>query len=64
LFTSEIFLVLGAIIFSFLFDKYCPIIEELGSKDLSRDLQLNCTIIFYFYLYLILYVCVVRLDMT
>jgi hypothetical protein len=34
--------------FSFLFDKHCPIMEELGSKDSSRDLQLNCAISFIF----------------
>jgi hypothetical protein len=28
-----------------LFDKYCPIVNQLGSKDSSRDLQLNCVII-------------------
>jgi hypothetical protein len=24
-----------------LFDKYCPIVDQLGSKDSSRDFQLN-----------------------
>jgi hypothetical protein len=27
-----------------LFDKYCLIVDQLGSKDLSRDFQLNCVI--------------------
>jgi hypothetical protein len=27
-----------------LFDKYYPIVDQLGSKDSSRDLQLNCVI--------------------
>jgi hypothetical protein len=35
-----------------LFDKYCPIIDQLGSKDLSRDFQLNCVISYFFtYIY-------------
>jgi hypothetical protein len=25
-----------------LFDKYCPTVDQLGSKDSSRDFQLNC----------------------
>ena len=35
-----------------LFDKYCPIVDQLGSKDSSRDFQLNYVISF-FYLHLI-----------
>jgi hypothetical protein len=31
-----------------LFDKYCPIVDQLGSKDSSRDLQLNCVISYFF----------------
>jgi hypothetical protein len=27
-----------------LFGKYCPIVDQLGSKDSSRDFQLNCVI--------------------
>ena len=27
-----------------LFGKYCLIVDQLGSKDLSRDFQLNCVI--------------------
>jgi hypothetical protein len=30
-----------------LFDKYCPIVDQLGSKDLSRDFQLNCVISYF-----------------
>jgi hypothetical protein len=30
-----------------LFDKYCPIVDQLGSKDSSRDFQLNCVISFF-----------------
>jgi len=38
--------------------------EQLGLKDLSRDLQVNCAISFYFYLYLILHACAARFDVT
>jgi hypothetical protein len=38
-----------------LFDKYCPIMDQLGSKDSSRDFQLNCVISYFFYLHLILH---------
>jgi hypothetical protein len=38
-----------------LFDKYCPIVYQLGSKDSSRDFQLNCVISYFFYLYLVLH---------
>jgi hypothetical protein len=30
-----------------LFDKYCPIVDQLGSKDSSRDFQLNCVISYF-----------------
>jgi hypothetical protein len=33
-------------------------------KDLSRDLQLNCVISFFFRLHLVLNACVVRFDVT
>ena len=36
-----------------LFDKYCSIVDQLDSKDSSRDFQLNCAITYFFYLYLI-----------
>jgi hypothetical protein len=35
---------------------------ELGLKDLSRDLQMNCAISFCFYVYLMHYTCAVRFD--
>jgi len=35
---------------------------NIGTKDSSRDLQLNCTNSFYFRLYLILYACAERFD--
>jgi hypothetical protein len=34
-----------------LFDKYCPTVDQLGSKDSSRDFQLNW-IISYFFTYI------------
>ena len=34
-----------------LFVKYCPIVDQLGSKNLSRDFQLNC-VISYFFIYI------------
>ena len=49
---------------SSLFDKHCLIIELLGLKDLSNDLQVNCVISFYFYLYLMFHTCAVRFDVT
>jgi hypothetical protein len=30
-----------------LFDKYCLIVDQLGSKDLSHDFQLNCVISYF-----------------
>jgi hypothetical protein len=30
-----------------LFGKYCPIMDQLGSKDSSRDFQLNCVISYF-----------------
>jgi hypothetical protein len=35
-----------------LFNKYYPIMDQLGSKDSSRDFQLNCVISYFFtYIY-------------
>jgi hypothetical protein len=35
-----------------LFGKYCRIVDQLGSKDSSRDFQLNCVISYFFtYIY-------------
>jgi hypothetical protein len=31
-----------------LFDKYCPIVDQLDSKDSSRDFQLNYVISYFF----------------
>ena len=64
LFSSKIFWKNDNVTFLFLFDKHCPIRKKLGLKDLSRDLQIKCVINFYFYLYLMLYACDARFDMT
>ena len=58
LFSSKFFGKMNTVAFSFLFDKYCLIINWLGSKDSSLKLQVNCVISFYFYLYLMLNACV------
>ena len=49
---------------SFLFDKHCSIMEELGLKDSSRDLQVNFAASFYFHLYLVPHICAARFDVT
>jgi hypothetical protein len=64
LFSFEIFLVFRIVTLLFLFDKYCLIIEYLGLKDSSRDLQVNCAISFYFRQYLVLHICAARFDVT
>ena len=38
-----------------LFGKYCPIVDQLSSKDSSRDFHLNCAISYFFYLHLMLH---------
>jgi len=38
--------------------------DQPGSKDSSRDLQLNCVISFCFRLYLMFHACVTRFDVT
>jgi len=50
------------VVLLFVCDKYYLIMDELGSKDSSRDLQLNCVISFCFYLYLMFYACAARFD--
>ena len=64
LFRFENFLDFATIALFFVCDKYYPIIDRLGSKDLSRDLQLNCVISFYFRLYLLFRACGARFDVT
>ena len=38
--------------------------DYLGLKDSSRQLQANCVISYSFYLYLMLYACAARFDVT
>ena len=47
---------------SFVCGKYYSIMDWLGSKDSSRDLQSNCIISFYFCLYLMFHACATRFD--
>jgi hypothetical protein len=49
------------ILFSSFFDKYYPIVDQLGLKDSSRDFQLNYVISYFFYLHLLLHASVQRL---
>jgi len=56
------FLNFDTVALSFLFDKHYPIIEQLGLKDSSRDLQINCAISYLFYLYLMFHACAARFD--
>ena len=51
LFSCENFLDSTIVALSFVFGKYCSIMYKLGSKDLSRNLQINC-IINYFLIYI------------
>jgi len=48
LFRSKIFLDFDTVALLFLFDKHYPIMEQLGLKDSSRDLQINCAINYLF----------------
>jgi hypothetical protein len=54
--------VFETITFLFLFDNYYSIMEYL--KDLSRDLQVNCVIKFYFFIYLMLHACALKFNVT
>ena len=55
-------LVFGTVALSFVFDKYCPIMTYLGSKNSSRNLQSNYVISYFFYLHLLLHACVPKFD--
>ena len=62
LFRSKNFLDFDTVALSFLFDKHCPIMEQLGLNDSSRDLHINCAFSYLFYLYLMFHACAVRFD--
>ena len=49
---------------SFVFGKNYPIMDYLGLKDSSRQLQANCVISYSFFLHLMLHACAVRFDVT
>ena len=49
---------------SFVFDKNYLIMDYLGLKDSSRQLQINCAISYFFYLHLMLHACAARFDVT
>ena len=63
-FSSENFWLLATVVLSFVFGKNCPIMDYLGLKDSSRQLQANCAISYSFYLHLMLHACAARFDMT
>jgi hypothetical protein len=50
---------LGTVALSFVFGNYCP---TMDSKDLSRKLQANYAISYFFYLYLMLHAYAARFD--
>ena len=60
----RIFLVFGTVALSFLFDNYCLTVDQLGSKNSSRNLQVDCIISFYFCLCLMIHACAARFDVT
>jgi hypothetical protein len=62
LFRSKNFLNFDTVALSFLFDKHYLIMEQLGLKDLSRDLQVNCAISYLIYLYLMFHACAAIFD--
>jgi hypothetical protein len=63
-FSTENFWLLATVALSFVFDKSCPIMDYLGLKDSSRQLQANCVISYSFYLHLMLHTCAARFDVT
>ena len=61
---SKNFLDFDTVALSFLFDKHYLIMEQLGLKDSSLDLQLNYAISYLFYLYLMFHVYATKFDVT
>ena len=62
LFRSKNFLNFDTVALSILFDKHYSIMEQLGLKDSSRDLQVNCAISYLFYLYLMFHAYAAKFD--
>jgi hypothetical protein len=60
----ENFWLLVTVALSSVFGKSCPIMDYLGLKDSSRQLQANCAISYSFYLHLMLHACAARFDVT
>jgi len=58
----KFFLDFDTVALSFLFDKHYQIMEQLGLKNSSRNLQLNCAISYLFYLCLMFHACATRFD--
>jgi len=52
LFRSKNFLDFDTVALSFLFNKHYSIMDQLGLKDSSRDLQENCVISYLFFVYI------------
>jgi len=52
------------VVISFIFNKYQLIIDYLGLKYLSRKLEANCIISYFFNLYLMFNICALRFDVT
>ena len=61
---AKFFWLLATVALSFVFDKNCLIMDYLGLKDSSRQLQINCAISYSFYLHLMLHACATRFDVT
>jgi hypothetical protein len=55
---------LATVALSFVFGKNYPIMDYLGLKDSSRQLQANCAISYSFYLHLMLHACAAIFDVT
>ena len=64
LFRSIFFFDFDTVTISFLFDKHYLIMKQLGLKDSSRDLQVNCAISYLFYLHLMFHACAAKFDVT
>jgi len=63
-FRCENFWLLATVALSFVFGKNCLIMDYLGLKDSSRQLQVNCVISYSFYLHLMLHTCAAGFDVT
>jgi hypothetical protein len=46
----------GTVALSFVFSNYCPIMDSLGLKDSSRNLQSNCVISYFLSTFIVSYI--------